>query len=444
METLVMTAQIILSLSILVGLHELGHLLAAKYFGMRVEQFSIGFPPKLFGVKYGETEYSIGAIPLGGFVKITGMVDESLDTENLKQEPQPHEFRSKPAWQRLIVMMGGIIVNLILGIVIFIGLTYSYGESYIPIEEVNKYGIIANKLGQEMGFETGDKILAVNGKQISRFDEVRDINVLASENGYYTVERKGKEVDIPVPTGFLDKLSRQDAKESIFIEAALPFKVGKIQKGSEAERGGLKEGDFITAIEGQPVRFFQELKPVLDENAGEKITLEVERKEEGSTASIRKTLEMNVSEEGTLGFHVENLLAFEQVQYPLGQSIAKGTGNAFETLYLNVVGLGKMFSGEISTKSMKGPIGIAQMFGGTWNWEWFWKLTGILSMWLAFMNFIPIPALDGGHVAFLSYEMISGRKPSDTFLETAQKIGMVFLLALMVFVIFNDVFNTFF
>ncbi len=438
-----MTAQIILSLSILVGLHELGHLLAAKYFGMRVEQFSIGFPPKLFGVKYGETEYSIGAIPLGGFVKITGMVDESLDTENLKQEPQPHEFRSKPAWQRLIVMMGGIIVNLILGIVIFIGLTYSYGESYIPIEEVNKYGIVAHELGEEVGFQTGDKVLAVNGNPISKLNDILDIEALTSGTGYYTVERNGERLDLSIPSGLYDKLSSKEAQGQ-FIEPAMPFKVGKIQKGSEAERGGLKEGDFITAIEGQPVRFFQELKPVLDENAGEKITLEVERKEEGSTASIRKTLEMNVSEEGTLGFHVENLLAFEQVQYPLGQSIAKGTGNAFETLYLNVVGLGKMFSGEISTKSMKGPIGIAQMFGGTWNWEWFWKLTGILSMWLAFMNFIPIPALDGGHVAFLSYEMISGRKPSDTFLETAQKIGMVLLLALMVFVIFNDVFNTFF
>lgn len=443
METLVMTAQIILSLSILVGLHELGHLLAAKYFGMRVEQFSIGFPPKLFGVKYGETEYSIGAIPLGGFVKITGMVDESLDTENLKQEPQPHEFRSKPAWQRLIVMMGGIIVNLILGIVIFIGLTYSYGESYIPIEEVNKYGIVAHELGEEVGFQTGDKVLAVNGNPISKLNDILDIEALTSGTGYYTVERNGERLDLSIPSGLYDKLSSKEAQGQ-FIEPAMPFKVGKIQKGSEAERGGLKEGDFITAIEGQPVRFFQELKPVLDENAGEKITLEVERKEEGSTASIRKTLEMNVSEEGTLGFHVENLLAFEQVQYPLGQSIAKGTGSAFETLYLNVVGLGKMFSGEISTKSMKGPIGIAQMFGGTWNWEWFWKLTGILSMWLAFMNFIPIPALDGGHVAFLSYEMISGRKPSDTFLETAQKIGMVLLLALMVFVIFNDVFNTFF
>lgn len=438
-----MTAQIILSLSILVGLHELGHLLAAKYFGMRVEQFSIGFPPKLFGVKYGETEYSIGAIPLGGFVKITGMVDESLDTENLKQEPQPHEFRSKPAWQRLIVMMGGIIVNLILGIVIFIGLTYSYGESYIPIEEVNKYGIVAHELGEEIGFQTGDKILAVNGNSISKLNDIWDIEALTSGAGYYTIERDGERLDLPIPSGFFDKLSSKEAQNR-FIEPAMPFKVGKIQNGSEADKGGLKEGDLITAIEGQPVRFFQELKPVLDENAGEKIALEVERKEEGSTVSTKKTLDMNVSEEGTLGFHVTNLLAFEQVQYPLGQSIAKGTGSAFETLYLNVVGLGKMFSGEISTKSMKGPIGIAQMFGGTWNWEWFWKLTGILSMWLAFMNFIPIPALDGGHVAFLSYEMISGRKPSDTFLETAQKIGMVFLLALMVFVIFNDVFNTFF
>src|SRR5690606_22669370 len=166
METLVMTAQLILGLSILVGLHELGHLLAAKYFGMRVEQFSIGFPPKIFGIKYGETEYSIGAIPLGGYVKITGMVDESLDTDRLNEEPQPYEFRSKPAWQRLIVMMGGIIVNVILGIIIFIALTFSYGDDYIPMEEVNKYGIVAYELGEEIGLKTGDKIVAVNGVKV--------------------------------------------------------------------------------------------------------------------------------------------------------------------------------------------------------------------------------------------------------------------------------------
>lgn len=443
METLVMTAQIILSLSILVGLHELGHLLAAKYFGMRVEQFSIGFPPKLFGVKYGETEYSIGAIPLGGFVKITGMVDESLDTEKLSEPPQPHEFRSKPAWQRLIVMTGGIIVNLILGIVIFIGLTYSYGETYLPLEEVNKNGIIAHELGQEIGFETGDKIVAVNGHPISKLEEAFGIDVLTNENGYYTVERNGQKIDIAVPAGFYDKLSSKEAVGK-FIEPALPFKVGKVKKGDEADKGGLKEGDVVKSVDGQPVRFFQEFKPMLDEKAGQMITVQVERQEEGSTVKAEKALDMKVNEDGTVGFFPEFLLDYEQVQYPFGESIVKGTGSAFESLYLNIKGIGKMFSGDISTKSMKGPIGIAQMFGGTWNWEWFWKLTGILSMWLAFLNFVPIPALDGGHVAFLSYEMISGRKPSDKFLETAQKIGMVFLLALMAFVIFNDVFNTFF
>lgn len=438
-----MTAQIILSLSILVGLHELGHLLAAKYFGMRVEQFSIGFPPKLFGVKFGETEYSIGAIPLGGFVKITGMIDESLDTENLNEPPQPHEFRSKPAWQRLIVMMGGIIVNVILGIAIFIGLTYAYGDSYIPIKEINKHGIVAYEIGQEMGFETGDKIIGVNGHPITKFQEVLSSEVLMGENSYYTIERGGEQIDLPVPDGFYDRLSSKEAMGN-FIAPAIPFKVGKVTKGNEAEKGGLKEGDVILAVDEQPVRYFQEFKTILDEKAGEAITVVVNRQEEGSDSMVKRTLQMNVNEDGTLGFHVEDLLAYEQLQYSFGESIAKGTGSAFESLYLNIKGIGKLFSGEISTKSMKGPIGIAQMFGGTWNWEWFWKLTGILSMWLAFLNFVPIPALDGGHVAFLSYEIISGRKPSDKFMETAQKIGMVLLLALMVFVIFNDVFNTFF
>ena len=205
MEGLVMTAQIILSLSILVGLHEMGHLLAAKAFGMRVEQFSIGFPPKIFSFKYGETEYALSAIPLGGFVKISGMIDESMDVEAMKEPPKPYEFRSKPAWQRLIVMLGGIIVNVITGIVIFISLTYIYGDTFISNEAVNEHGgIVAYELGQELGLQTGDKIVKVNGKEVEDFSEILDPHVFMGDGAYYTVERNGKMVNIPIPGNFIE------------------------------------------------------------------------------------------------------------------------------------------------------------------------------------------------------------------------------------------------
>lgn len=445
METLVMTAQLILGLSILVGLHELGHLLAAKYFGMRVEQFSIGFPPKIFGIKYGETEYSIGAIPLGGYVKITGMVDESLDTDRLNEEPQPYEFRSKPAWQRLIVMMGGIIVNVILGIIIFIALTFSYGDDYIPMEEVNKYGIVAYELGEEIGLKTGDKIVAVNGVKVEKFEDAISSEVMMGDNSYYTVERNGESIDIPIPPGFIEKLSNKEAAGN-FILPAMPFEVGKVSKGTGAEEGGLKAGDRIVSVEGQEIAFFHQLKPVLEKYKGETVSVVVQRAsgEPEVSVAVDTKLEIPINDEAEMGFFPKTLIASEKIDYSFGESVTEGTATAFELTILNIKGIGKVFSGEVSTKSLKGPMGIAQIFGGTWDWYRFWFLTGMLSMWLAFLNFLPIPALDGGHVAFLSYEIISGRKPSDKFLETAQKIGMVILLALMVFVIFNDVFNTFF
>ncbi len=437
MDALVMTAQLILGLSILVGLHELGHLVAAKFFGMRVEQFSIGFPPRIFGVKYGETDYSIGAIPLGGFVKISGMVDESLDTENLNEEPKPYEFRSKPAWQRLIVMMGGIVVNVILGIIIFIALTYSYGDDYFTKEEVNRHGIVALDLGQQLGLKTGDKIIKINGQDYDRFNDIFSTDVMMGDNSYYTVDRDGEILDIPIPGTFLEKLNDKKA-EGNFIAPAFPFRVGKVASGTGAEEGGLKEGDKIVEVNGQEIDYFHDFQEVVQDLKGKLADVKVLRGGEV------KDLKIQVSGEGTFGFDREILIAPSHTDYSLAEAIPKGTAEAFNVTWLNIRGVGKIFSGELSTKSLKGPIGIAQIFSGTWDWRRFWFITGMLSMWLAFVNFLPIPALDGGHVTFLTYEIISGRKPSDKFLENAQKIGMVLLLTLMVFVIFNDVFNSFF
>lgn len=441
MEALIMTAQLLLGLSILVGLHELGHLLAAKYFGMRVEKYSIGFPPKIFGFKYGETEYSVGAIPLGGFVKISGMIDESMDTDYLKREPEPYEFRAKPAWQRLIVMMGGILVNVFTGIVIFICLIYFNGETYLSKEEANKYGIVAYELGEEIGFKTGDKILKINGKDFDQFSDVKSADVLMEGGSFYTVERNGEILNVKIPVGFLDKLSDRDAAGR-FIDIRMPFEVGEIAKGSGAEAGGLKVGDRFVTINGQPAGFFHEFKELALANSGDTVLAVVDRPLGTAESDTRTQVELTlpVSEDGTFGFVSQPLINFSHRDYSLGQSITQGTKDAFGIVWLNIRAFGKIFAGEVSaSKSLSGPIGIAQIFGGTWNWHNFWRITGLLSMVLAFMNFLPIPALDGGHVAFLTYEIVSGRKPSDKFLENAQKVGMVLLLGLMGFAIFNDI-----
>jgi len=437
METIIMIAQIILSLSILVGLHELGHLIAAKFFGMRVEQYSIGFPPKIFGVKYGETVYSIGAIPLGGFVKISGMIDESLDTEKMKEEPKPWEFRAKPAWQRLIVMMGGIIINVILGIIIFIFLNYYFGETYVTKDEVNKYGIYAFDLGKDLGLQTGDKIMKVNGQDYDKFKSLLSPDVMLGSESYYTVDRAGEIIDIPIPADFIERLN-DEGKESGFITFLEPYEVGRIVKNSAAEEAGLQTGDKILEVNNQPAVYFQVLREILLANNGQEVSMKVER--DSQIINLNAT----VSEEGMIGFVPTSLMERHRIQYTFVESIGSGVKEAFQVTIFNIRGLGKIIRGEVGRKSVKSVIGIAEYFGGTWDWRNFWFLTGMLSMWLAFLNFLPIPALDGGHVMFLGYEIISGRKPSDKFLEGAQKFGMAFLLVLMVFLIGNDIVNAIF
>ena len=441
MEGLIMTAQLLLGLSILVGLHELGHLLAAKMFGMRVEKYSIGFPPKIWGFQYGETEYSIGAIPLGGFVKISGMIDESLDTESLSKEPEPWEFRAKPAWQRLIVMMGGIIVNVITGMFIYISLAYANGESYLPREELNKHGIVAYDLAQQIGLQTGDRIIKINGKDYEKYADLKGPDVILGNNSSYTVDRNGDIVEIEIPSDFMDLMI--DRNQTVpFIDFRFPFDVGRVAPGTAAEEGELLTGDTFKSVNGEETIYFDQFKSALTENAGKEISTVVSRNSGGAEVDVELTF--NVSEEGTIGFQPNPLITFASRDFTVGESIGRGTEQAFNTVWLNIKGLGKMFSGDIDPrKSLSGPIGIAQMFGGTWNWLRFWTLTGLLSMVLAFMNFLPIPALDGGHVMFLTFEIISGRKPSDRFLEGAQKVGMVLLLGLMVFVIFNDIIKIF-
>lgn len=428
-----MAGQLLLALSILVGLHEMGHLLAAKWFGMRVEKFSIGFPPKIWGKQFGETEYSIGMIPLGGFVKISGMIDESLDTKSLSDEPEPWEFRAKPAWQRLIVMLGGIIVNVFTGIIIFIALSYSQGLDYITKEELNKNGIVAYDLAYQLGLRTGDKILNVNGKDYEKFSDLRSPDILLGTDGYYTVERNGEILRIDIPNDFIDKFS--DKKAAFFLPRE-PFKVGEVSEGSNAEKGGLVTGDEFVVINGGRIGYFDQFKAALDSSAGKQVVTTVRRGDE------LVELAFNVTEEGTIGFRPETGLVRSHRDYSFGESISVGTVEAFNVVFYNIKAFGKMFAGDVSpTKSLSGPIGIAKFFGPNWDWINFWRNTGLISMVLAFMNLLPIPALDGGHVVFLTWEIVTGKKPSDKFLENAQKVGMVLLLLIMGFAFFNDIFK---
>ncbi|MEQ6166841.1 RIP metalloprotease RseP [Ekhidna sp. MALMAid0563] len=437
METLIMVGQLLLGLSILVGVHEWGHMVAAKSFGMRVEKFSIGFPPKIWGKQIGETEYSIGAIPLGGFVKITGMIDESLDTKTLSAEPEPYEFRAKPAWQRLIVMMGGIIVNVVTGIIIFIGLALANGEAYLPKEELNKHGIVAYDLGEQLGFQTGDKILAINGQDYERFSDLMSPDLLLGTDNYYTVLRDGKEVRVEMPNDFIDKFADKKNREFVIAPRWL-FSVESIMPGSNADKAGLEAGDKITAINGKEVKYFDQLSSTLDQLKGQTVTFEISRNDE------LINLDIPVGDDGTIGFYQNREIAYVSRDFTFGEAISEGTYNAFAVVWLNIKGFQKMIAGDVDVrKSLSGPIRIATFFGGTWDWNNFWRIVGLLSMVLAFMNFLPIPALDGGHVMFLTWEIVTGRKPSDRFLENAQKVGMVILLSLMAFVIINDTISLF-
>ncbi|WP_227608400.1 RIP metalloprotease RseP [Hymenobacter translucens] len=435
-----MAGNLLLGLSLLVGLHEFGHYAAAKFFKIRVDKFYIFFDflfplPgvlnfALFKKKIGDTEYGLGWFPLGGYVAIHGMIDETTDADQLASEPQPNEFRSKPAWQRLIVMLGGIIMNVITGIVIFTVLTYTQGESYLPASEV-RYGIVPSKVGEEIGFRKGDKIVKINGRPFQEFNDVYDPNVLLGSRSYYTVERGGQLIDIPVPADFMDRMAGKD--ETPFVAPLDPFVVDEISPGMPAAKAGLQPNDRILRVGNQDIQFFPELTAALKANAGKPTPLLVQR------GSETVTLNATIDEDGKLGFRPKSLLQFSKREYGFLEAIPAGTKQAFGIVTTQAKALGKIFKGEASArKSLGGPMAIAQQYGGKWDWLRFWTLTGMLSMVLALMNILPIPALDGGHVLFLTYEMIAGRKPSDKFLENAQKVGMALILGLMAFVLVND------
>ncbi|MFT6203040.1 MAG: regulator of sigma E protease [Spirosomataceae bacterium] len=464
MEGLIMTAQLLLGLTILVGLHEFGHFAAARIFGIRVNKFYIFFDflfplPNvlnfaLWKTKKGDTEFGLGWFPMGGYVDIEGMIDETKDASQLATEPQPYEFRSKPAWQRLIVMLGGIIVNVVLGVLIYIGITSYYGESKTPISEINNQGIVAYDIAEKMGLKTGDKVVAVDGKEVRFFEDFVGEDLLLGENIDITVLRDGKQLNVPVPRELIDWLSvaKREAKGNYFLGLFDEFEVGmvpqeveqgwfsKLVKGKNdsippAARAGLTAGDKIVGINGKPITYYHEYLTAAEENKGKNVLMAIQR--DGKS----DTLEVGIGADGKTGFFAQMLTVRQDttVYFSFGESVVKGTKDAFNVITANIKAFGKIFRGDVAfSNAVSGPVGIAKMFGGYWDWSRFWKLTGMLSMVLAFMNLLPIPALDGGHAVLLVYEMISGRKPSEKFIERSQQLGMLIILALMVFVFYND------
>lgn len=436
MTVIIMIAQMLLGLSILVLLHEWGHFVTARAFKIRVEKFYVFFDAwgkKIFSFKKGDTEYGIGWLPLGGYVKITGMVDESLDTAQLKNVPEPYEFRSKPAWQRLIVMLGGVTVNAILGVIIFAGILMYWGEKFIPNSEL-KHGIVASALAQEVGLQTGDKLVSINGEAVIKFDDIMSSKVLLGSDVAITVDRNGAPVNIVLPNDFTKRLLNSD--KSGFVIPRMAFKVGEVMPNMPAAEAGLMIGDEITAINGEAVSFFDELQSSLQTLKGQTIQMDVLRA--GKPASLK----VSVSEAGTIGFYPElEVMETSFKKYGFFESIPAGATLAWNVISDNIKGFGKVFSGDIPVeKSLGGPIAIAKkMYGGVWDWYRFWMTTGLLSMILAFMNLLPIPALDGGHVVFLLIEMAIGKPVSEKVMLAAQYVGMILVISLMVFAFGNDI-----
>lgn len=436
-----MVGQVILALAILITLHEMGHFWAARAFGIRVEKFFLFFDAwglKLFSFKRGDTEYGIGWLPLGGYVKIAGMVDESLDKEQLNTPPQSWEFRSKPAWQRLIVMLGGVTVNAILGILIWsLSLMY-YGDQYLPNSNV-KYGIHALPLGKKVGFVDGDKIVTVNGIKIEKFDEALNPDAILKNGTKYEVNRNGENLMITLPDNFADLYTKL-GKDSGFIAERVKFRLDNIGPNTPASKSDLKKGDYILAIDNKPINYFHEIKESVKPNT--KQTFVILRGKDTLTKQLQ------IEKEPIVGFNAEfyeydSLTKTEY--YTVLQAFPEGAKRSKDLIATQMVAFGKMFKGEMDPrKSLAGPIQIGKLFGEDWNWKRFWGFTAMISIVLAFMNLLPIPALDGGHVVFLLVEMVIRRPLPEKFMYVMQLIGMFILLALMVFIFGNDIFQTWF
>lgn len=438
MEILIKASQLILSLSILVVLHELGHFIPAKLFKTRVEKFYLFFDPwfSLFKIKKGDTEYGIGWLPLGGYVKISGMLDESMDKEQLKQEPQPWEFRSKPAWQRLIIMLGGVTVNVILGIFIYICILWAWGEEYLPTQNV-KYGIYCDSTALNMGFKNGDKVLSLDNKPVENFNKI-PAEIILNNAKTVQIERDGQKQDLVLPANAIQQLIKS---QSSFIFPRQPFEIGGFVKDSEGEKAGLLENDKIIGLDSTKTEYFDEFRTEIQKYKGKTIEVVVLRN------NTETRVKVTVPESGLLGISpktIDNYLTISTKEYSLGEAIPGGVKKAYNTFSDYIKQLKLLFQPETEAyKSLGGFITLGKVFSPEWDWQRFWGFTAFLSIVLAIMNILPIPALDGGHVMFLLWEVITGRKPSEKAMEYGQYIGMAILLSLMLFANLNDIIKLF-
>lgn len=437
MTVLIKILQFLLSLSIIVIVHEFGHFLFAKLFKTRVEKFYLFFDPwfSFFKKKIGETEYGIGWLPLGGYVKISGMIDESMDKEQMKQPPQPWEFRSKPAGQRLLIMTAGVIFNFISALIIYVGVLYAWGETYLPTANV-KYGIVTDSAGYSIGLRNGDMIVSVDNVKIENFNEIA-ADIILNDRETIQVERNGEIISLPIPVEFIARMLKGEGR----LEPRTPFRpyvVSGFAKESPAKLAGVVEGDELTGIDGNDFQWFDEFQAYLSRNRDKEVTVNAIR--DGNRVDIPVVL----TENGTLGVGSSRTYAqifeLKTVNYGFLASIPAGITKGFKTIGDYVKQFRVIFSKHTKAyESLGGFITIGSIFPGVWDWQSFWNLTALLSIILAVMNILPIPALDGGHVMFLLYEVITGRKPSDKFLEYAQITGMLILLGLLILANGNDI-----
>jgi regulator of sigma E protease len=434
MDTLIQISQFILSLSLLIVLHEMGHFIPARLFKTRVEKFYLFFDPwfSLVKKKIGDTEYGIGWLPLGGYVKISGMVDESMDTKQLSEEPKPWEFRSKKPWQRLIIMLGGVTVNVIVAFVIYAGVLAYWGEEYLPTANL-KYGITVDDGAWAMGLRDGDKILRVNGMEVDNFAAI-PLEILLNEDGQLLVERDGSKITVPYGDEDVKALIKSQGS---FLGVRMPYVAASFTDSSAAAAAGMKEGDSLVAFNGRPMAFLDQYLDSIPKYASKPIVLTAMRNGDSLNFAF------DVPSYGMIGVYwvgPKNFFSTSTREYSLLEAIPAAVAKSGSVLSNYVRQFKVIFNPRTEAyKEVGGFDTIRRQFSTEWNWYRFWNFTAFLSIMLAFLNVLPIPALDGGHVMFTLWEMISGKPAPQKVLEYAQLVGFILLLALIVLANGNDV-----
>ncbi len=431
----------IAAIFILVTIHELGHFIAAKFFKMRVNKFSIGFPPKILSFKKGETEYVLGATPLGGYVSIAGMIDESMDDEFIDEEPKEDEFRSKPVWQRMIVITAGVIFNVILAVIIYAGIAFSYGEDVIPIDAVGGIYVSEESVAHEIGFRTGDQIIGINGERVDYFNDIFNPASITGRDLSFMIIREGEVQNISTPTDFLDRIGQQGFLNQ---SNALPSQISMVLEDSPAEKAGLRDGDTVIAVDGEEIGYWIQLVDKI-QDAEAPLNLTILRNGETMNLTVAPDSETNLI--GIAPPNAREVFDVKTLNYNLAQSVGQGFQKSEDTFFGIIQGIGKMFSGDISVRqNLGGPVAIANVTKQATDTRGilgFWEITAFLSITLAIMNMLPIPALDGGHFMFLVYEGITRREPSAKVRMGLQQLGFLFLIGLIILVTFNDILRTF-